>query len=109
MEIRLEVPKLLHGDGLVDGCVECDRRVRRWLLSRRSEVLCPACYRVEGIVDVVPGGTEFEPRVKSGCLSGCNPRRSEYNSLLWTEVELNKKASTPEDKSRPCSAGVRLD
>ena len=60
-------------------------------------------------MDVVPGGTELEPWVKSGCLAGFNPRRWEYNSLLWTEVELNKKASTLEDKSRPCSAGVRLD
>ena len=38
-----------------------------------------------------------------------DPRRSEYSSLLYTEEELNKKAWTGEDRSRPCGAGVRLD
>ena len=35
-------------------------------------LLYPAWSRCERILDVVPGGAELEPRVKSGSLAGCS-------------------------------------
>ena len=42
-------------------------------------------------------------------LTPSNSWRSEYKSLLWTKVELNKMARTVKARSRPCSPGVGLD
>ena len=41
-------------------------------MPERMELLYPAWSRWERIVDVVPGGTELEARVKSGSLAGCS-------------------------------------
>ena len=46
--------------------------------------------------------------VEQAVLTSNDSRRSEYKSLLQTEVEVNKKARTREARSLPCSPGVRL-
>ena len=57
-------------------------------------------------MDVVPTGTELDPRV---VLTRNDCRRSAYKSLLQTKVELNKKARARKGRSRRCSPGVRLE